>query len=236
MGAAPAGQGNKPRLYNLDAEIGEKTDVAAQHPEIVARLQALAAKVAEEIGGAKPAARRPPGMVEHATLLYAPAAEALPDAKPRRLDALKPGATLRSAAAPNVAARGFELSCVVETAQKDAVIVAHGGIAAGYALHLKGGRVGFAVRTGAGDAIGEIFASPAASDKLRIRATLAADATMSLQVNDQPPVTGKAHGLIPKQPAEEFCVGHDSLKPVTSYGGTEPFHGSVQELKIEFPK
>ena len=76
----------------------------------------------------------------------------------------------------------------------------------------------------------------AGSDKLRIRARLAADATMSLQVNDHPAVTGQAHGLIPKQPAEEFCVGHDSLNPVTIYGSREPFHGSITELKIEYPK
>jgi arylsulfatase A len=242
MGAAAAGQGTKPRLYNLDAEIGEKTDVAAQHPEIVARLRPLAAKLAEEIGGTKPTARRPAGEVEHPTLLYAPAvaapgaAPARAEGRPPRLDGLKPGATLRSAAAPNVAGRGFELTCVVETAQKDAVIVAHGGMAAGYALHLKGGRVGFAVRTAAGDALGEVFANAAASGKLRIRASLTADAKMSLQVNDAPAVTGKAPGLIPKQPAEEFCVGHDSLKPVTNYGGTEPFHGSITELKIAFPE
>ncbi|HEV7401543.1 MAG TPA: sulfatase, partial [Chthoniobacteraceae bacterium] len=73
MGPAPAGATNKPRLYNLDEEIGEKTDVAAQHPDIVARLQPLAAKLAEEIGGAKPPGRRPAGEVEHPTLLYQPA-------------------------------------------------------------------------------------------------------------------------------------------------------------------
>ncbi|HEV7403262.1 MAG TPA: hypothetical protein VGO11_10060, partial [Chthoniobacteraceae bacterium] len=155
---------------------------------------------------------------------------------PPPLEGLQPGETLRSAQAPNVARRGFEISCVVETAQKDAVIVAQGGSAAGYALHLKGDRVGFAVRTGAGDALGEIFAPAAPSAPLRIRAGLAADATMTLQVNDQPAVTGKAPGLIPKQPAEDFCVGHDNGNPVTNYGGAEPFRGRIKELKIEFLK
>ena len=32
-----------PRLYNLDTDIGELTDVAAQHPDIVARLQKFVA-------------------------------------------------------------------------------------------------------------------------------------------------------------------------------------------------
>lgn len=236
MEAAAKTANNQPRLYNLDAEIGEQTDVATQHPEIVAKLQALAAKQAAELAGATAPGRRPAGAVEHPVMLYAPATETpAANAKPRALDGLKPGDTLPSASAPNVAKRAFEVSCVVESAQKDAILVAHGGIGAGYALHLKGGQVGFAVRSGNGDAVGEIFA-PAATGPLRIRAKLAADATMTLQVNDQPPVTGQAPGLIPRQPAEDFCVGNDNAQPVTKYGTHEAFQGSIKELKVEFPK
>ncbi len=39
-----------PRLYNLDNDIGEKTDVAAQHPDEVKRLQALIAKMGADLG------------------------------------------------------------------------------------------------------------------------------------------------------------------------------------------
>jgi arylsulfatase A len=59
-----------PRLYNLDAEIGEKTNVANAHPEIVAKLTALAEKMDAEIGGANPTARRPAGKVENPSILY----------------------------------------------------------------------------------------------------------------------------------------------------------------------
>ena len=45
---------DKPRLYNLDTEIGERTDVAAANPEVVARLKALAVKMAAELGDGKP--------------------------------------------------------------------------------------------------------------------------------------------------------------------------------------
>ncbi len=62
--------GNTPRLYNLDQEIGEQTNLAAKHPEVVAKLQALAAKKTEEIGGKAPAARRPAGLVENPKKLY----------------------------------------------------------------------------------------------------------------------------------------------------------------------
>ncbi|MCX6996875.1 MAG: sulfatase [Kiritimatiellaeota bacterium] len=62
----PAG----PRLYNLDADIGEKTDVAAQHPEVVAKLQALIQQMDADLGrnGAGPGVR-PPGRVSKPKVL-----------------------------------------------------------------------------------------------------------------------------------------------------------------------
>ncbi len=59
------------RLYNLDAEIGERTDVAAQHPDVVKRLQELADKMAAELGNGKPGpAVRPAGSVKNPVMLY----------------------------------------------------------------------------------------------------------------------------------------------------------------------
>jgi arylsulfatase A-like enzyme len=61
----------KPRLYNLDVEIGERTDVAAEHPDVVNRLQVLAAQMAADIGDGKPGSGvRPAGEVEHPVLLF----------------------------------------------------------------------------------------------------------------------------------------------------------------------
>ncbi|MEI6606467.1 MAG: sulfatase [Verrucomicrobiota bacterium] len=70
--------GTEPRLYNLVEDIGEKTSVADKHPDVVAKLQALAAKMAAEIGGDHPTARRPAGEVAKATTLY-PVARAATD-------------------------------------------------------------------------------------------------------------------------------------------------------------
>ncbi len=55
-----------PRLYNLDAEIGEKTNLADKHPDIVAKLQALAEKMDAEIT----ANRRPAGEAANPQTLY----------------------------------------------------------------------------------------------------------------------------------------------------------------------
>jgi len=61
---------DNPRLYNLDEEIGEKTNLADKHPEIVSKLTALAEKMEAEIGGSQPAARRPGGKADHPIILY----------------------------------------------------------------------------------------------------------------------------------------------------------------------
>ena len=41
---------SKARLFNLKTDIGENTDVAAQHPEIIARLERLIAKANDDLG------------------------------------------------------------------------------------------------------------------------------------------------------------------------------------------
>lgn len=61
----------EPRLYNLDKEIGETTNLADQHPEVVARLQALAKEMMADIGSGRPGPGvRPPGEVENPVTLY----------------------------------------------------------------------------------------------------------------------------------------------------------------------
>jgi len=59
-----------PRLYNLDTDIGETTDVSDKNPEVVTKLTALIAKMNAEIGGQQPTARRPAGIAENPVTLY----------------------------------------------------------------------------------------------------------------------------------------------------------------------
>lgn len=71
MGKAIAADAKiNPRLYNLDAEISEQTNLADQHPEVVAKLQALVSKMDAEIGGKNATARRPAGSVSNPTTIY----------------------------------------------------------------------------------------------------------------------------------------------------------------------
>ena len=245
------------RLYDLDAEIGEQTDVSAQHPEVVAKLKALADKMAAEIGGKTPTARRPAGEVKGAKTLYptvdyvpndvkkedakkpaakkgaAKAAAKTPAAKPVALAQAKPGDTIASASAPQVGQKAFTVAVTVETAQRDAVILAQGGLI-GHALYLKGGRVAFAVRHGA-DEVVEIVSPAEVKGSFAVTASLAADGAMKLAVAGQDAVAGKAKGVLPRQPAEDFCVGHDNGKPVGIYGELKPLQGAVSGLALTTP-
>ena len=238
------------RLYDLDAEIGEQTDVAAQHPEVVAKLKVLADKMAAEIGGKTPTARRPAGEVKGAKTLY-PTADYVPNdvkkndakksaaksaapAKPFSLAQAKAGDTAASAAAPQVGQRAFTVAVTVDTAQRDAVIVAQGGLYIGHALYLKGGRVAFAVRHGA-DEVVEILSPAEVKGTFTVTASLAADGAMKLVVPGQEAVTGKAKGVLPRQPAEDFCVGHDNAKLVGLYGELKPLQGAVSGLAVTTP-
>jgi arylsulfatase A len=245
------------RLYDLDAEIGEQTDVAAQHPEVVAKLKALADKMEAEIGGKTPTARRPAGEVKGAKTLYptidyvpndakkedakkpaakkgaAKAAAKTTAAKPVALAQAKPGDTIVSASAPQVGQKAFTVAVSVETAQRDAVILAQGGLV-GHALYLKGGRIAFAVRHGA-DEVVEIVSPAEVKGSFTLTASLAADGAMKLVVAGQDAVAGKAKGVLPRHPVEDFCVGHDNGKPVGLYGELKPLQGAVSGLAVTTP-
>ncbi|HQZ68915.1 MAG TPA: sulfatase-like hydrolase/transferase [Planctomycetaceae bacterium] len=68
-GVAPDAAIN-PRLYHLKNDIGEQTNIAADNPDVVSRLQSLATAFNAEISGSGPTARRPAGRVANASTLF----------------------------------------------------------------------------------------------------------------------------------------------------------------------
>ena len=66
LGKAQPVRHNGPRLYNLDSDIGELSDVAGQHPDVVDRLQKLIEQMDADLGarGTGPSVR-PPDRVEN---------------------------------------------------------------------------------------------------------------------------------------------------------------------------
>ena len=230
-GKAAADTGTNPRLYNLDSDIGEITNVAEKNPAVVEKLKKLADAMSAEIGGPKPKSRRPPGTVANPVTLY-PTVEEAKDTptKPAELDKLKPGDIVKSATAPQIGGQAFSLSCRVETEQRDTIILAHGGSALGYALHIKDGRVVFSVRT-ATDRVTDVQSEPI-QVAVTIKASVAKDGTLTLTVGDQKAVTAKAPGPVPRQPQEDLCVGLDNGQPVAMYSKGKPFAGKLTDLSV----
>ncbi len=225
------------RLYNLDVEIGERTNVAAEHLDVVKRLQVLARQMTADLGDGKPGPGvRPAGQVDHPALL-------IPGAEPRSPKGRKPsrpvvlpenlkiGDTFAADSAPQVAGQPLLITCQIVPKAQSGVIVAQGGSAVGYSLYLKDNRLVFAVRRSATD-ISRITSGDIPAGRIAVEARLAGDGTMTLSINGRPAAEGNAGGLIDRQPMEDFCVGHDNRVPLDAYDGKTRFSGSIEHLKI----
>ena len=102
----------KPTLYHLDSDIGESNDVAAQHPEVVKRLQKLIAKMDSDLGTNKPGPGvREPGRVAKPVGLRLPGqAPAFGDGTAPALDTLQLGDTLSGEDAPDIAGKPLTIT------------------------------------------------------------------------------------------------------------------------------
>ena len=230
------GQPFTPTLYNLQDDIGERNDVAAQHPDVVRRLQALAAEMGRDLGIKElgPGVR-PPGRVARPMGLWlpgqAPSAEVLAAHYDlERLDELTIGDALTSDAAPQIAGKALTISVEVDPRSTSGVIVAQGGSQVGYALHLREGKPVFTVREHGRPV--SITAPDAPQSSFMLEARLARGGAMSLSINGKTVAEGKAPGLITAQPQEDFCVGFDNGRPVGDYDGKAQFQGSISKLKV----
>ncbi|MBE2284726.1 MAG: sulfatase-like hydrolase/transferase [Prosthecobacter sp.] len=242
MGKDAASDANvNPRLYNLDQEIGERTNLAAQHPDIVAKLTSLAATMTAEIGGNAPKSRRPAGEVENPVTLY-PSEDGgrgkkrgekkQTGASAVSLESLKPGDTLDAEKSPQIAEKPFTLTCELTTAQRDAILIAHGGASTGYALHLSGGKLIWAIRHGKTLTTAQTD-YPADNQPHRITATLGQKGQLTLQLDQNALITATSQGLIRSQPKEDFCLGHDNKVLVASYTAKGKFEGRIKQLSID---
>lgn len=229
------GIGNEPRLYNLDQEIGEQTNRAAEHPEIVEELRGLIEAKRIEIEAGK----RPAGEVEHPVMLYPgmikekkkPKSAPAKKSNPVSLEKLKVGDTLSPESAPQIGNCAFTISCELKPEAASGVIVSHGGSATGYTLYLKDQRAVFAVRHG--KAISRVTSEPLPEGAFQVRASLGKGGGMTLQIGDAEPVAAKASDVLPKQPAEDFSFGFDAKNTVDDYDGKTLFKGSISNLVIQ---
>jgi hypothetical protein len=144
---------------------------------------------------------------------------------------MKPGDTINAENAPQIADTPFTLTCEVTTAQRDAILIAHGGASTGYALHLSAGKLIWAARHGKTLTTAQTD-YPTDNQPHRITATLAKNGQLTLQLDQNAPITANGPGLICTQPKEDFCLGHDNKVPVATYTAKGKFEGKIVNVKV----
>jgi arylsulfatase A len=233
-------QSREPRLYNLDDEIGEVTNLADKHPEVVGRLQKLIDGMLADIGSGQPGPGVRPGLtIENPVTLY-PTQPRKPRNRPKKTASkpldwskVKLGDVYASVSAPAIARKVFSIHCSVVPADGKAgegVIVSHGGFAIGYTLYVKADSVVFATRNSG--IVSRVESPISLGEAVKVVAGMAKDGTLSLKINDAPPVTAKSPGLLKSHPQEDLSIGHDDRNPVDSESPTKPFKGLLMSLRI----
>ncbi len=230
-----------PRLYDLEAEIGEVTNVADDHPEVVARLQKIADAMVADIGSGQPGPGvRPPGVVEKPVTLYPSVPrETKPkqaSGKPLDWKRARAGEVFASASAPAVAGKPFTLSATI-SAPGEGVILSHGGSAVGYVLYLSGGKAVFAVRRSGNEITRLATALPPTSGRepFTVVAALRKDGAITLDYPGQAGAkTAKAGagGLLSRHPQEDLSIGHDAGNPVDPEAPQGRFTGTIETVEV----
>ena len=142
----------------------------------------------------------------------------------------KPAATTTVPENPQVANQPLTIRCDVETTEKNGVILAQGGNQHGYALHLKDGHPAFTVRIDG--KITSVTAPAAVRGKFSITATLREGGLMTLDIDGQQVATGKAPGLIPRQPQDALSIGEDARTPVGDYTAPHALKAKVENVSV----
>ncbi len=111
------------------------------------------------------------------------------------------------------------------------MILAQGGKAQGYALHLEAGKPVFSVRN-SGKLSTAATATALAAGIHEIRAELAADGAVTITVDGARAGEGRFPGLLARKPGEGLTVGDDGKAGVGEYAPPHAFSGKVTRAAV----
>ena len=224
------------RLYNLDGDIGEKTDVATENPEIVQRLRKIADAMIADIGsGQAGPGVRPAGLVENPVMLYPSNAQsksrkAVAPAKPVNWKKVSMGDTVDTGQVPPVAGQPISIRATVEADKPHGVVVSHGGSNIGYVFYFDRGRPVFMVKPGKG-VENRISSKATFSGEIDIVAKVNSDGTIAFTINGDSKTTGKSQ-LLKSHPQEHLDIGFDSANPVDKKAPAGNFNGQIHRVEV----
>lgn len=142
----------------------------------------------------------------------------------------KVGEVMPVADPPQVTGRAFTITATVQGPKKNGVVLAHGGVRFGYALHFRGGKPVFTIRDEG--KITEVAAKDPVRGKVTVVATLN-DETMSISVNGKEVASRKSPGLMTSQPGIGLFIGQDGVDPVGKWSVPNKFSGKVVDYNIQ---
>lgn len=208
---------NKPwELYDMEADRTEMNDLAAQHPEIVARLAA-----AWEAWAAR------------ANVLPLGAWRGRPEDHFSREKnfVLRANARLERSRAPYVVDKGLTIAVRITAPGDRGVLVAQGGSAWGYALYLDAGRPCFAVRR-SGELKTIRSEKPLPQEAGTLKVVWSRSGEISLFWNDQ--ILARAANIPPlsSMPQDGLEVGRDEKGLVGDYPADYRFNGRLDQVTI----
>lgn len=208
---------NRPwELYDMESDRTEMHDLAAEHPEIIARLSAAWDAWAERANVLPLGAWRA-------------SAERLSD---RKSFTLRHGDALPRTEAPNVVAKGVHIVARVSE-MGQGVVVAHGGTAHGYALYFADGRPCFAVREGGKltTIVPELVPSDFGAGEVAV--DWEPSGRVTLRWNGRVLAEREGVAVLKTMPRDGLSVGLDDGGLVGEYGVRHAFSGRIESVTIE---
>lgn len=242
------------QLYNVKDDLGEQNNLADKNPEKLKELAAdwnkwnrfnvqpkwvpgnRRAPAPAQVAVANPSATAP---------VESTSASATPVAKPAESNTAAPAAPktatngpwklgdqIKGDDAPKIAGRGLAIAAEIEPTAVNGVIVAQGATANGFSLYLVDGKLAFAIRTNRklSTVITENAIAPGSH---KVEAKLTADGKVTLLVDNQVAVEGKAEASIKGQPAEGLTIGNDGRGAVGEYTAPNQFAGKVEKVTVQ---
>ncbi len=145
---------------------------------------------------------------------------------------LQAGANLPRAQAPKIVGRDLLIRAKLGAPHGDGVIVAQGGLKAGYALYVRDSRLEMALRN---EGKMTVVTAPQELPKgaLVVEATLTKNGTITLQVAGKTVANGKAPAPLQTMPLDPLLVGRDLGGLVGRYEKQNDFTGVLESVRIE---
>jgi len=233
--------GSEARLFHLQDDPGEQTNLLTSQPERVRDLFGKLGQWAQRTGfefdqGATPTAPLPSvAAVVNNQLLRFTNHGVVVEPDGTWSFAGKAWLDLPRHRAPRVRRKWIRIGATIRATAANGVILAHGGDKSGYSVYLKNRRLTFATCVNWKRTV--IAAEQPLDDAAHaFEAFWKSDGTMQLQIDRRTVARGTAPGLLTAEPGDSVQIGADLIKPVGDYRGQNVFRGSISGLYLKHPR